>query len=340
MTEASMSFDVFISHARADLAVAERIERFLSDAGFRVFVDLSTLASGASFAEELSRVVKASSFVLVLLSRSYTASRWAEQELRMAMDQEVQLDAGDVKVIPVLLDDCDIPELIRGKRAVDLRVQDRFSEELGRLARDLRSLAGHHERGTPLSAEVSGRRSNARDEVASKDVLSRLGDKVRAFAEVPASGRALAGESSTAGRRVCFVVMPFGREDLNVVYEDFVRPVLETSCALSVVRGDDLFGSNVVMDDIRSSIAGAAMVLADLTGKNANVFYEVGIAHTLDVPVLLLAQSMDDVPFDLRHRRVLVYEYSPRGCKKLESALANHVRETIGDSRTKARSTS
>jgi len=41
--------------------------------------------------------------------------------------------------------------------------------------------------------------------------------------------------------------------------------------------------------------------------------------------VLLLAQSMDDVPFDLRHRRVLLYEYSPRGCKRLEKTLREHL---------------
>jgi hypothetical protein len=60
----------------------------------------------------------------------------------------------------------------------------------------------------------------------------------------------------------------------------------------------------------RQSIEGACVVVADLTGKNANIFYEVGIAHTLEKPVLLLAQPMSDVPFDLRHKRVLLYKYS------------------------------
>ena len=114
-------------------------------------------------------------------------------------------------------------------------------------------------------------------------------------------------------------------QDLQVVYEDFVKPVVIDGCNLECERGDDVFGSNVIMDDIRTSIANADVVVADLTGKNANVFYEVGICHTLDKPVLLLAQSMDDVPFDLRHRRVLLYEYSPRGCKRLEKTLREHL---------------
>ena len=119
--------------------------------------------------------------------------------------------------------------------------------------------------------------------------------------------------------------MPFGDEHLQIVYEDFVRPVIEEKCVLDCERGDDVFGSSVIMDDIRNSIESADIVVADLTGKNANVFYEVGICHTVDKPGLLMAQSIEDVPFDLRHRRVLLYEYSPRGCKKLEKALQENL---------------
>jgi len=79
------------------------------------------------------------------------------------------------------------------------------------------------------------------------------------------------------------------------------------------------------MDDIRHSIQNARLVIADLTQRNPNVFYEVGIAHTLKKDVLLISQSMDDVPFDFRHLRVLTYEYTPRGCKKLEMSVAENI---------------
>jgi nucleoside 2-deoxyribosyltransferase len=85
------------------------------------------------------------------------------------------------------------------------------------------------------------------------------------------------------------------------------------------------------MDDILKSIGAADVVLADLTRKNANVFYEVGICHALGKPVLLLAQSIEDVPFDLRHRRVLLYEYSPRGCKRLEGVLKENMSTVLKD---------
>jgi hypothetical protein len=125
--------------------------------------------------------------------------------------------------------------------------------------------------------------------------------------------------------KLCFIVMPFGAEELTDVYEYFVKPSIEAHCGLRCERGDDVFGSNVIMDDIRRSIARARIVVADLTGRNPNVFYEVGIAHTMDKDVLLLSQSMSDVPFDLRHRRVLVYDNTPKGCKKLEGNVVDNV---------------
>lgn len=136
-----------------------------------------------------------------------------------------------------------------------------------------------------------------------------------------------AANEHRSDRASAFMIMPFGPEDLQVVYEDFIRPTLEADCRVDCVRGDDIFGSNVVMEDVVTAMWRADLVVADLTGQNANVFYEVGIAHAIDKPVLLLAQSLDDVPFDLRHRRVLIYEYSPRGCKRLADSLRSHIQD-------------
>lgn len=83
------------------------------------------------------------------------------------------------------------------------------------------------------------------------------------------------------------------------------------------------------MDDITASIRKAHLIIADLTGRNPNVFYEVGIAHALNKKVLLMAQSIEDVPLDLRHRRALFYEYSPRGCRKLEKDLYIHLQSML-----------
>lgn len=163
------------------------------------------------------------------------------------------------------------------------------------------------------------------DELAT--ALRELRERVDLLA-TPAEPRQSLIPPGEGGPRA-FMVMPFGHEDLQVVYEEFIKPALERKCHVTCIRGDDIFGSNVVMDDVSAAISTADLVVADLTGKNANVFYEVGIGHALSKPVLLLAQTMDDVPFDLRHRRVLLYEYTPLGVKHLEETIVEHVKDML-----------
>lgn len=116
-----------------------------------------------------------------------------------------------------------------------------------------------------------------------------------------------------------FVLMPF-REDLKPVYEDHIKKI-SRKLKLKVARADDLFGTEAVMGDIWNAIAACRIVIADCTGKNANVFYEIGIAHTLGRPTILISQGIDDVPFDLRHVRCINYENTPRGMTKFNATL-------------------
>ena len=100
--------------------------------------------------------------------------------------------------------------------------------------------------------------------------------------------------------------MPFDSE-LAGVYEGFIRPAA-LAAGFDVVRADDLHTSQNILRDIVGSISNADLVIADLTNNNPNVFYELGIAHALNKPVILLAQDIADVPFDLRAYRVLHYD--------------------------------
>jgi hypothetical protein len=62
-------------------------------------------------------------------------------------------------------------------------------------------------------------------------------------------------------------------------------------------------------------------LIADCTGRNPNVFYEIGIAHTVGRKVILISQHADDMPFDLAHIRRIAYEYTPRGMAAFEETL-------------------
>jgi hypothetical protein len=79
------------------------------------------------------------------------------------------------------------------------------------------------------------------------------------------------------------------------------------------------------MDEVWENIRKSRVVLADLTGRNANVFYETGIAHALGKEVILMARELEDVPFDLRHLRCILYDDTLRGSQKLDAVLRKTV---------------
>ena len=62
-----------------------------------------------------------------------------------------------------------------------------------------------------------------------------------------------------------------------------------------------------MLDRIYNQIAKADIVIADMTGRNANVFYEVGYAHALGKRTILLTQNSNDIPFDLKHFPHIIY---------------------------------
>lgn len=118
-----------------------------------------------------------------------------------------------------------------------------------------------------------------------------------------------------------FVLMPFDAE-LKPVYEDHIVNTCK-GLGLTCKRADDFFRASRIMQDVWSAIFMADWIIADCTGRNPNVFYEMGIAHTMGKKMILITQREEDVPFDIRYIRYLKYDYNPRGMKALEQALTN-----------------
>lgn len=122
------------------------------------------------------------------------------------------------------------------------------------------------------------------------------------------------------------VMMPF-KAEFNPVYAALQSATSEVG--LSSVRADDIWEHHSVIQDIVNIIARARVVVCDCSGKNANVFYEVGIAHTLGKEVILITQSEDDVPFDLRHHRYIRYLPNGEGLQNLSQAVQARLRSII-----------
>lgn len=86
-------------------------------------------------------------------------------------------------------------------------------------------------------------------------------------------------------------------------------------------RADDIWENPAVIQDVVSLIDRSSIVICDCTGRNPNVFYEIGIAHTLGRDVILITQAESDIPFDLRHLRFVHYLNNGEGLNALSSRL-------------------
>ena len=126
--------------------------------------------------------------------------------------------------------------------------------------------------------------------------------------------------------KLIFVLMPFAEEHREI-YDDVIKP-LANEMGLKAIRADEIFGSKAIMEDILKAIAESKIIIADVTNRNPNVFYELGISHTVKDDVIIITQTMSDVPFDLQHLRCIKHSQTLRGSQELKSQLM-HTIETI-----------
>jgi hypothetical protein len=126
------------------------------------------------------------------------------------------------------------------------------------------------------------------------------------------------------------VMMPFGME-FDAVYESIKRATSE--CALRCLRADDIWEESTIAQDIFRLIFRSQVVVVHFTGRNPNVMYETGIAHTLGKHVVPITQRIADAPFDMQHHRALLYHPNGEGLTQLSSKLAVKLRQfSIGSS--------
>jgi len=143
-------------------------------------------------------------------------------------------------------------------------------------------------------------------------------------------GKSDARETKT-GRQEnsCFVICPFGGWN-DRYYLDVYKPAVE-SAGLEPKRADDLYRPSAIVNDIWEFVRNSRVLLADLTGKNPNVFYELGLAHAIGKPVVMVTRSINDVPFDLRALRVIEFEIEdPQWSELLKEKIVKSLREVLG----------
>jgi hypothetical protein len=122
------------------------------------------------------------------------------------------------------------------------------------------------------------------------------------------------------------VMMPFDA-NFNRVYGALQQAAVDAG--MRCLRADDMWDHDTIIQDVVKLISTARVVICDLSRKNANVFYEAGIAHTLGKEVILLAQHESDVPFDLRHIRYINYLPNDEGLATLVPKVSDRLRELV-----------
>nr|WP_268876734.1 hypothetical protein [Primorskyibacter flagellatus] len=122
------------------------------------------------------------------------------------------------------------------------------------------------------------------------------------------------------------VMMPFG--GFSEVYD-----AIKTACAstsLKAKRADEMWGHSILMKDILELVNHSAVVVCDLTGRNPNVFYEMGLAHAWGRPVIPITQNKEDIPSDLLAHRYLTYLNNSEWRKAFSKQLAERLSTILG----------
>jgi hypothetical protein len=169
-------------------------------------------------------------------------------------------------------------------------------------------------------------------------LVEKINDKVRVLdvssapnspVEVESSFEKLEKQVSVTQGDSCFVMMPFAKP-IGDHYELIFEPAIRKAGLVPVRADDEIFGTGKIIDQVWSGINSAKVLIAELTNRNPNVFYELGLAHALEKPVVLVSSNENDVPFDLHHIRVIYYDVNdPFWGNKLVEKVAENILSAI-----------
>jgi hypothetical protein len=128
-----------------------------------------------------------------------------------------------------------------------------------------------------------------------------------------------------------FIIMPFA-EPFDTLYHEVISPVA-SQLGFEIIRVDEIPGPGIILDDIQQQIEQAHAVVAEISTRNPNVFYELGYAHALKKPAILLVRREEGskMPFDVRGYRAIFYDDTIGGKQAVERSLRQHLRAILKD---------
>lgn len=274
---------VFLSYARSDAAMVDRIASDLKGEGIDVWLDRDELAPGQLWVKQIEDAISQSDFLLFFISQKSLRSKWAMDEYRSAFTS--QLRSGGTRIIPVLLEDIgELPPFLAHIQYADF-TKSYYSgmQELFRgLQRPLGPKPKEIIQSSKLAQEVAG------------EVARLLGLEGRP------SGRSIAPKDD----KLVFVIMSFEAE-MEPVFEGIFAAA--KAVGLTAKRVKDVEGDYKITDKIVELIQSARLIVVDLTHERPNVYFELGYARGLGKRVVTIARKDSKIHFDVKDWKYLEY---------------------------------
>lgn len=287
---------VFYSYSHEDESARKRLETHLAvlrRQGIIAEWHDRRIAPGENWAEQIDQHLESADLILLLVSADFLASDYCyEKEMKRALERH---ETGSARVIPVILRTC------------DWQYETPFSR-LQALPKD----------GKPVSTW-----EHVDD--AYTDIAQGIRRAALQFQEAQTTLPPLPDDAALASRDTCFVLTQIN-EIFDTYYREVYAPAV-VSAGFRPVRAAGLFGFGTVMEQIWEQIGKSAVLVVDISDRNPNVLYELGLAHAQYKPVILTAGRMEDVPFDLSHSRTYVYDVrKPGWSEKLKAYVTEQLR--------------
>ncbi|MEQ1908769.1 MAG: AAA-like domain-containing protein [Vicinamibacterales bacterium] len=343
MSPQEFAHDVFISYSARDRPfVAEFLAPRLKAARLRVASDLE-LVPGSNWAEALTRMRESSAFFMPILSPDWSRSRGAQEEFALQSDRVGKVVPVLLRPtrVPAFLQDIQWADFtdqaqweesfqsllmalgaktvsaakpaapviasahaeVRSE-AIEIATKRLTTEQLVKLASEQFPSA--------LSAITPGMSHDAIVDLVVSDAAAkgRLEDFVSASVDASNAQSVDPPRARATGGVHAFVAMPFGLKqgiDFNRIYQELVRPALEEA-GFDVFRADEELRSGNIRSDVFQELLLADLVVADLSIDDPNVWYELGVRHSLrSRGVIQIQAGRDHVPFDVYADRTLRY---------------------------------
>ncbi|UCH95967.1 MAG: toll/interleukin-1 receptor domain-containing protein [Candidatus Aminicenantes bacterium] len=317
-----IEYDAFISYSHKDKEFAQKLLTKLEEKGLRIAIDFRDFKVGTPILVELERLVRSSKYIILILSQDWIESQWTNIEAMFLQMQD--LTGMKRKIIPLMYKKCELPHRLSTYTYADFTGD--FDSAFNKLIFSL-GIDPEVAKAEKYSSDYGG------DSITLREVLELNWQILKLITEnISSTSRGTAKVfhdfGITMDHRLCFVLMPFSTNWSRKFFERHIElPCRELS--LNAIRADDIYGVEGIMQDIWIHINKARIIIADLTGRNPNVFYEVGLAHAIGKDVILITQTMDDVPFDLRSLRCIVYSLELDCPEKFEEMLKNTINAVL-----------